>query len=104
MTQFEVWAPHAKQVDVLIDEERLPMTPRSPAGAAERDGWWEIDVPSAESGADYAFSLDGGPARPDPRSPHQPNGVHGPSRVVDPQRFAWTDAGWRGRTAPGSVI
>ncbi|HEU5427153.1 MAG TPA: malto-oligosyltrehalose trehalohydrolase [Actinocrinis sp.] len=104
MTNFEVWAPNAKQVDLLIDDERLAMTPRSSRRPARRDGWWEVDVPAADPGTGYAFSLDGGPARPDPRSLHQPHGVHCPSRVVDPRCFPWTDAGWSGRTAPGSVI
>src|SRR5579871_5955517 len=33
--------------------------------------------------------------RPDPRSPHQPQGVHGPSAPVDFSAFRWTDAGWQ---------
>ncbi|MDQ4068615.1 MAG: malto-oligosyltrehalose trehalohydrolase, partial [Actinomycetota bacterium] len=39
---------------------------------------------------------DGGDPRPDPRSPWQPEGVHGPSRLVDHSAFAWTDDGWDG--------
>ena len=39
--------------------------------------------------------LDGGAAAPDPRSPWQPDGVHGPSRLVDHAAFAWTDGGWQ---------
>ena len=35
-------------------------------------------------------------AVPRPGLRFQPEGVHGPSEVVDPGRFAWTDAGWRG--------
>ncbi len=103
MTAFEVWAPQAKQVDLLVGDERLAMN-RSPQTRPERDGWWRLEVPSAGPGTDYAFSLDGGPPRPDPRSKHQPRGVHGPSRVVEPRDFAWSDAAWTGRTAPGSVI
>ena len=56
-------------------------------------GWWS--GPAADDGADYAFSLDGGPARPDPRSPWQPHGPHAPSRVVDHDLFRWSDASWR---------
>jgi maltooligosyltrehalose trehalohydrolase len=44
----------------------------------------------------YALVRDGGPARPDPASRRQPEGVHGPSALFDPRRHAWTDAGWRG--------
>jgi maltooligosyltrehalose trehalohydrolase len=52
-------------------------------------------VPGAGPGTDYAFSLDGGPRRPDPRSPWQPHGVHGPSRTVDHAAFRWTDRAWQ---------
>jgi maltooligosyltrehalose trehalohydrolase len=57
-------------------------------------------------GDDYAFSVDGGPPRPDPRSAHQPYGVHGPSRVVDHDAFAWSDAdrAWRGFHLPSAVL
>ena len=86
MTTFSVWAPNAERVHLVLGEgdQRLPMTP------GER-GWWAVDVPHAGPGTDYAFSLDGGPPRPDPRSPFQPHGVHGPSRTVDHGAFAWTD-------------
>jgi len=48
--------------------------------------------------------LDGGDAFPDPASRFQPQGPHGPSRVVDPAPFPWTDAGWRGIGPDGQVI
>ena len=60
----------------------------------DADGTFSADVDGVGPGDDYAFSLDGGPARPDPRSPWQPSGVHGPSRLVDHGAFAWTDDGW----------
>jgi len=59
-------------------------------------GWYEADVEGAGPGDDYAFSLDGGEPRPDPRSPWQPAGVHGPSRLIDHAAFAWTDDAWTG--------
>lgn len=58
-------------------------------------GWWQAEAPDVGPGADYAFSLEGGPPFPDPRSPFQPHGVHGPSRVIAHSDFAWTDAGWQ---------
>jgi len=67
-------------------------------------GWWRVSVPDAGDGTDYAFAVDGGPPRPDPRSPWQPAGVHGPSRVFDTARHTWSDAGWPGRSALGSVF
>jgi maltooligosyltrehalose trehalohydrolase len=55
-------------------------------------------------GGDYGFSLDGGPPLPDPRSPWQPHGVHGPSRAVDHGAFAWADTSWRGFHLPSAVL
>ena len=49
----------------------------------------------SEPGTDYAFVLDGGKPLPDPRSPWQPHGIHGPSRTVDHGAFPWTDRRWQ---------
>ncbi|MDQ1490534.1 MAG: maltooligosyltrehalose trehalohydrolase, partial [Actinomycetota bacterium] len=102
MTTISVWAPKAtERVDLVLPAEgrRLEMAP------AGRPGWWSLDVGEAGPGTDYLFSLDGGPGFPDPRSPSQPDGVHGPSRVVDHAAFGWTDDLWRG-SAPlsGALI
>jgi maltooligosyltrehalose trehalohydrolase len=69
-----VWAPFADHVDLCLGDDRMAMVPD------DRD-WWRRDLDLAP-GTDYAFALDGGPPLPDPRSRHQPSGVHGPSRVV----------------------
>src|SRR5262249_29310787 len=42
----------------------------------------------------YRYRVDGRGPFPDPASRFQPEGVHGPSEVVDPHAFAWSDAGW----------
>jgi maltooligosyltrehalose trehalohydrolase len=67
-------------------------------------GWWHAHVPSGAPGLDYAFSLDGGEPLPDPRSPWQPRGVHAPSRLVDHQRFSWTDQRWQAPPLGSAVI
>ena len=95
---LRVWAPDAGHVDVVLPaagDERRPMERAD-------DGWWT--GPPLPHGTDYAFSLDGGPALPDPRSPWQPAGVHAPSRTFDPGRHAWGDAGWAGRDVRGTVV
>ncbi len=97
MTDFRVWAPRPRRVEVVLADRRLPM---SPAG----DGWWSCRDDAAGPGCDYAFSLDAGSPRPDPRTPFQPFGINGPSRVIDHGSFEWSDAGWRGVPLPGSVI
>ncbi len=96
MTTLRVWAPGKERVEVEVGGERRALT-------GTPDGWWQVAVPAAGPGTDYAFCLDGGPPRPDPRSAWQPAGVDGPSRLVDPD-FAWTDGHWRGLPLPGAVL
>jgi maltooligosyltrehalose trehalohydrolase len=97
---IRVWAPVAERVEIdLPGRGRHPMV-------AEGGGWWLWEelhgvrdaVGETEgTGLDYAFVLDGvDPALPDPRSPWQPHGVHGPSRTFDAGAFPWTDDGWAG--------
>ncbi|MDQ3897630.1 MAG: malto-oligosyltrehalose trehalohydrolase [Actinomycetota bacterium] len=91
MTQFRVWAPRAQNVEVV-----LRGSDRHPLDGPDEFGWFSADVDDAGPGDDYAYSLDGGDPRPDPRSPWQPEGVHGPSRLVDHAAFRWADSGWGG--------
>ncbi|HET7420285.1 MAG TPA: malto-oligosyltrehalose trehalohydrolase [Candidatus Dormibacteraeota bacterium] len=97
MRPFDVWAPGKSRVDVVVDGRRAAM---------ERvdGGWWVSRDVEARAGARYGFSLDGGPVRPDPRSPSQPDGVFGLSEVVDAGGHGWADAGWRGLGLPGLVF
>ena len=95
MTTLRVWAPLPETVEVETDGARTPMTPTV-------DGWWTAEIGGA--GTDYALVLDGGDPRPDPRSAWLPHGVHGPSRVVDHEAFAWTDDQWRGVPLAGGVL
>ncbi len=99
MTEFTVWAPEAARVRLRLpgvaDHEMRPGP----------DGWWRVEVPGVGPGADYAFLLDDDERpRPDPRSPWQPAGAHGPSRRYDHAAFRWTDQGWTGRRLPGSIL
>lgn len=93
---FAVWAPAARRVDLHLVAGAVPMEPVD-------GGWWRADR-AATHGTRYAFSVDGGAPRPDPRSRRQPDGVHGWSEVVDPSGFRWHDEGWNGRPLTGSVI
>ena len=96
MTTLRVWAPGKDRVEAVVGGAELAM---SEAGG----GWWQVDAPDAVPGTDYAFRLDGGEPRPDPRSRWQPEGVHAASRLDDPD-FAWTDGAWRGMPLAGSVL
>jgi maltooligosyltrehalose trehalohydrolase len=87
--QFRVWAPDAAALSVeLRDGRRIAMQ------RAGED--FEVFVPSAAPGDLYSFVFDDGRERPDPLSRSQPNGVHGPSQIVDPGAFTWTDGDWTG--------
>ncbi len=97
MTEIRVWAPKASRVELQSQGRLLEMT----SGDC---GWWAVEDPDLVHGIDYALCLDGRGPFPDPRSPWQPNGVHGPSRWVDHDRFAWTDAGWRQPPQGSAVI
>ncbi|HET7646085.1 MAG TPA: malto-oligosyltrehalose trehalohydrolase [Candidatus Limnocylindria bacterium] len=95
-TRPGVWAPFAGRVELVVGDERHAMR----RDAAD---WWHAEV-ELPPGTDYAFALDGGDALPDPRSPWQPAGVHGPSRTVDHAAFAWTDDGWRAPPLADGII
>jgi maltooligosyltrehalose trehalohydrolase len=91
--RWRVWAPRANRVDlVLLDGDRR----RPVALEAEGRGHFRRAEPDVPEGQRYFYRLDGGPERPDPCSLWQPDGLPGPSAVVRPDRFPWTDRAWRG--------
>jgi maltooligosyltrehalose trehalohydrolase len=102
-THFEVWAPWAGRVEVRLEggpgaDLIVPLAP------AERPGRWAADIDGVGHGDRYRFALDGGDPLADPASRWQPDGVHGASAVVDPRRFHWTDAAWKGVALGDAVI
>jgi maltooligosyltrehalose trehalohydrolase len=97
MTTLRVWAPKPDRVEVEVGGSRRPMD-------RDENGWWSVELSAEDAARDYAFVLDGGQPRPDPRSAWQPHGVHGPSRPVDHGAFAWTDERWRGLPLAGAVL
>lgn len=95
--RLRVWAPHANKVEIQLAGGTHTMERRD-------GGWWEIVTPLAIHGADYAFKIDDGPPLPDPRSPRQPEGVHGPSQIVDHRTFVWTDKSWQPPPLSSAII
>ncbi|MBI5582058.1 MAG: malto-oligosyltrehalose trehalohydrolase [Deltaproteobacteria bacterium] len=89
--RFRVWAPLAETVHVHLLPPRERLSRLAPAAGGYHDGVLE-DV---DPGALYLYRLDARRERPDPASRFQPDGVHGPSQVMD-TGFDWTDAAWRG--------
>jgi len=99
---FRVWAPAAMTVEVILDG-------RVSDGAAHKlteddGGYFAGDIVEAGPGTRYRIRLDGDSLYADPASRYQPEGPHGPSEVVDPRQFAWTDDGWRGVSLEGQVL
>jgi len=84
--EFRVWAPRAGEIAVRVGGEDHPLD----------DAGYDIyeAVVDAEPGADYEFVVDG-TALPDPCSRHQPHGLRGPSRLLDPGDFEWGDQDFR---------
>ena len=104
MQEFKVWAPRARQMQIKInDGDPQPMKKASPD--SDNRGWWRLSVPEATTGTDYAFLIDDDPTPyPDPRSPWQPEGVHGPSRLYDQSAFEWTDKHWHTPQLASGII
>jgi maltooligosyltrehalose trehalohydrolase len=104
-THFRVWAPKAKHVDLVLEENAAknakrtfhPMEP-------EEDGYFSG---AARVGANACYRFRVNQAEnfhPDPASRFQPDGPHGSSCVVDPMEFQWTDAQWPGVKMKGQVV
>jgi maltooligosyltrehalose trehalohydrolase len=99
MHKFGVWAPKAHKMSLKWRDQTLSMN------GPNKRGWWTLEVPEAGCGDKYSFLLDDENAPyPDPRSPRQPDGVHGASELYDPSRFEWHDQLWRGSPKTGSII
>jgi maltooligosyltrehalose trehalohydrolase len=88
---FRLWAPAARRVELalyhaagtqLIDMQAQP------------GGWYQLECATAGAGSRYRFRIDGELEVPDPASRFNPQGVHGPSEVIDPHAFAWDDGDW----------
>ncbi|MBI4423681.1 MAG: malto-oligosyltrehalose trehalohydrolase [Elusimicrobia bacterium] len=97
---FRVWAPDVSSVEAVFQGGGPPPQPLE----AEGEGYFSGLVRGAGEGARYRLRLDGGQAFPDPASPSQPEGPHGPSEVIDHERYAWRDAAWPGLAPEGQVL
>src|SRR5687767_10254470 len=89
--RFKVWAPlHESLALHLLDpDEMLPME-------KDAEGFFTIVVQNIRAGRNYFFKPGGEEDIPDPASHYQHDTVHGPSQVVDHNKFKWTDHKWRG--------
>jgi maltooligosyltrehalose trehalohydrolase len=97
-----VWAPRCRTVDVAI--EGAGSAPRLVALSRDDEGFFSGEVTGVTAGDRYWYRLDGDRLRPDPVSRAQPDGPHGPSAIVEPSAFSWSDAAWRGLEPRGQVL
>src|SRR6476620_8031431 len=102
-THFRVWAPKARKIDLVLQgatEAKLKFWPLT----AESGGYFS-GAANAGSGAHYRFRVNGAENfYPDPASRFQPDGPHGPSLIVDPTKFQWTDRDWTGLKLKGQIF
>lgn len=86
---IRLWAPQANAVTLLRGTGKAVEPLQQQAY-----GFWELSTNTLREGDTYQFQLDQKTRVPDPASLNQPEGVHGPSRVQDIEKFPWTDAAW----------
>jgi maltooligosyltrehalose trehalohydrolase len=99
--RFVVWAPDAQRVDLRLHDGRAAGT--HPLARGD-DGICETWVRHAAPGDRYAYILDDDGPFPDPASRFQPEGVHGPSQIVDPLVYRWRDARWHPRRPLDTIL
>jgi maltooligosyltrehalose trehalohydrolase len=97
-TTFTLWAPSADRVELMLLDPTFQTIPMQPIGY---DCWHAVTT--APPGTRYRYRIDGSRERPDPASRCQPEGVHGPSAVID-HHFVWHDEGWQGVALADLVI
>lgn len=90
--RFRLWAPRAANVSLQLEGPHRGVV----AMDRQADGWFALTTDLARAGTRYRYLVDG-QHFPDPASRAQPEGVHGPSEVIDPAAHDWRDAGWGGR-------
>ncbi|MBD3264459.1 MAG: malto-oligosyltrehalose trehalohydrolase [Candidatus Omnitrophica bacterium] len=98
--EFCLWAPFLNKVELNIIS---PWEKIVPMGRQE-GGYWQAEVEGVSEGVRYLYILEGKTSRPDPASFYQPEGVHGPSCVINHNSFDWTDSRWEGIDSKDMII
>jgi maltooligosyltrehalose trehalohydrolase len=100
--RFRLWAPSARSVALVVEgaDRARALWPMTPTG----EGWYDVVIEHARPGLRYRYRIDDEIDVPDPASRFAPEGVHGPSMLVEPTAFAWRDSDWRGHAREELVI
>src|SRR6266480_3278453 len=102
-TDFRVWAPKARELDVVVEDGANSKT-RFHTLTTEADGYFSGTI-HIGVGTRYRLRVDADEnCYPDPASRFQPDGPHGASCIVDPTKFRWNDADWPGLMLKGQII
>ena len=101
---FRVWAPAHRKVAVVLEDVSGKTFVERPL-QSEKEGYFSSVVAEAVVGNLYRFRLGGtGDCVPDPASRFQPSGPSGPSQIVDPTAFSWSDQSWTGISIERQVL
>lgn len=108
-TRFEVWAPDSTAVAVVVERDGadlvVDLERHTPAeGPTSALATWSATVDGVGNGDRYRYRIDDGEPLADPASRLQPDGVHGPSQVVDTDAFEWSDEHWTGIDLAATVL
>jgi malto-oligosyltrehalose trehalohydrolase len=95
--RFRLWAPAARKIELLIAGRMIALEPSG-------EGWFEHVDAQAGPGTLYRYRVDGELLVPDPASRFQPRDVDGPSEVIAPRSYRWSDHAWNGRPWNEAVI
>jgi maltooligosyltrehalose trehalohydrolase len=102
--RFVVWAPSEKAMGVHLVSGTDPKGGMIVPMGKNESGYFSAEIEDIKLDARYFFRFEDGRERPDPASRFQPEGVHGPSQVIDLDAFRWTDDSWKGVELAQSVF
>lgn len=90
--RYRTWCEHNRVEVVILDPNgielrALPLDPES-------SGYFSGLDAMGRAGDLYKYRFEQTGSWPDPASRFQPDGVHGPSMVVDPEGYRWADQEW----------
>lgn len=97
-TRFRLWAPNANNATLILHDRSAPLS------LQQENGWYAATVADVSAGSRYRYRIDDEIDVPDPASRFNPEGVHGPSEVINPHGFDWQDAEWRGLPWSQAVV
>jgi maltooligosyltrehalose trehalohydrolase len=98
--RFCVWAPAISSVELHLNTPTDRLLPMS----KDADGFHSVEIAVLPADSTYLYRLDGAEQWPDPASRSQPQGVHGPSQIVDARAFEWKINAWRPLELASAVL